>query len=78
MTASPTRPPSRRALQRILREWRAVPVGTDVIVHREAGPPLLTRTRCQPYLLADGTPAILVRDMATHVPLWRIELAEKP
>lgn len=67
---------SKRATKRLLEQWRKVPVGTPVIVAREHGPPLHTKIRCQPYLLSDGTPALLVKDMATHVPLTRLTLEE--
>jgi len=67
----------RRARAAERRAWDAwqrspLPVGTQVEVTRDNGEVLLTKTRSEPWKLAEGTPVILVEGIAGGYLLTRV------
>jgi hypothetical protein len=54
--------------------WRAVPMGTEVLVTKDDGLEYPTRTRSAPWTVADRTPLILLEGITGGYALSRVRL----
>lgn len=67
-----------RAQQRTLAKWINVPEGTPVVVTRDDGSKLETRTRSPAWLLGEHTAVVMVEGISGAYLLDRIDPAPTP
>lgn len=67
---------NRPDLDRLMDHWSRIPVGTQVVVFKDDGSTLLTKTRSAPWVVGDRTPIIKVEGIAGGYALERVKLAE--
>lgn len=70
-----TKRPSKGKQEALIRKWRDVPIGTEVILKRDFGGELRTRTESPPKMLGGHTAVIWLEGVGGCYSLERVRLA---
>jgi hypothetical protein len=77
-------PKGPKAMLALVEKWKSVPEGTPVIVIKDDGTEVKTKTRSIPWMLGSSsrgpghTAVIMVEGITGGYGLWRVRLDQKP